>query len=50
MARLVTEPWNMEPITVTVEGAKKALGLGHTKIELIRDQKLKTVKSGAARW
>lgn len=37
----------MEPITVTVEGAKKALGLGHTKIyELIRDQKLKTVKVG----
>jgi excisionase family DNA binding protein len=37
----------MEPVTVTVEGAKKALGLGHTKIyELINDGRLKTVKIG----
>jgi excisionase family DNA binding protein len=37
----------MEPITVTVDGAKKALGLGHTKIyELIGEKKLKTVKVG----
>lgn len=37
----------MDPITVTVEGAKKALGLGHTKIyELIGDGSLQTVKIG----
>lgn len=37
----------MEPITVTVDGARKALGLGHTKIyELIGEGKLKTVKIG----
>ena len=37
----------MEPITVTVAGAKKALGLGHTKIyELIGENRLKTVKVG----
>jgi excisionase family DNA binding protein len=37
----------MEPITVTVEGAKKALGLGHTKIyELIGKGQLQTVKIG----
>ncbi len=37
----------MEPITVTVEGAKKALGLGHTKIyELISKGQLQTVKIG----
>jgi excisionase family DNA binding protein len=37
----------MDPITVTVEGARKALGLGNTKIyELIGQGKLKTVKVG----
>lgn len=37
----------MDPITVTVEGAKKALGLGHTKIyELIGAGKLDTIKVG----
>ena len=37
----------MDPITVTVDGAKKALGLGHTKIyELIGSGKLETVKIG----
>lgn len=37
----------MEPLTVTVDGAKKALGLGHTKIyELIGEGRLKTVKIG----
>ncbi len=37
----------MEPITVTVEGARKALGLGHTKIyELIGDGRLQTIKIG----
>jgi excisionase family DNA binding protein len=37
----------MEPITVTVEGAKKALGLGHTKIyELIGAGRLQTIKVG----
>lgn len=37
----------MEPVTVTVEGAKKALGLGTTKIyELINNDSLKTVKIG----
>lgn len=37
----------MDPVTVTVEGAKQALGLGRTKIyELIGDQKLQTVKVG----
>ena len=37
----------MEPLTVTVAGAKKALGLGTTKIyDLINDGKLRTVKVG----
>ena len=37
----------MEPLTVTVDGAKKALSLGHTKIyELIAEGRLKTVKIG----
>jgi excisionase family DNA binding protein len=37
----------MEPVTVTVEGARKALGLGTTKIyELISEGKLCTVKIG----
>lgn len=37
----------MEPVTVTIEGAKKATGLGATKLyELIADQKLKVVKIG----
>lgn len=40
----------MEPITVTVEGAKKALGLGHTKIyELIGAGRLQTIKVGRRR-
>ena len=37
----------MDPVTVTVQGARKALGLGNTKIyELIGEGKLKTVKIG----
>lgn len=37
----------MEPITVTVNGAKKATGLGHTKIyELINEGRLEVVKIG----
>jgi excisionase family DNA binding protein len=37
----------MEPVTVTVPGAKKATGLGTTKIyELIGEGKLKAVKIG----
>ncbi len=37
----------MEPITVTVADAKKALGLGSTKIyELIGEGRLQTVKIG----
>lgn len=37
----------MEPITVTIDGAKKATGLGTTKIyELIGQGKLDTVKIG----
>ncbi|KQM57149.1 MULTISPECIES: helix-turn-helix domain-containing protein [unclassified Sphingomonas] len=37
----------MEPITVTVADAKKALGLGATKIyELIGEGRLQTVKIG----
>jgi excisionase family DNA binding protein len=40
----------MEPITVTVAGARKALGLGHTKIyELINEGKLQTVTVGRRR-
>lgn len=37
----------MEPITVTVDGARKALGIGTTKLyELIGAGKLRTVKVG----
>ena len=37
----------MEPITVTIEAAKQATGLGHTKIyELIGQGRLETVKIG----
>jgi excisionase family DNA binding protein len=37
----------MDPVTVTVQGARKALGLGSTKIyELIGEGRLKTVKIG----
>ena len=37
----------MEPVTVTVDGAKKALGIGTTKIyELIGEGKLATIKIG----
>jgi excisionase family DNA binding protein len=37
----------MEPITVTVQGARQALGIGTTKLyELIGSGKLRTVKLG----
>lgn len=37
----------MEPLTVTIQGAKAALGLGHTKIySLIGEGRLKAVKVG----
>ncbi|NIJ32788.1 helix-turn-helix domain-containing protein [Sphingomonas oligoaromativorans] len=37
----------MEPFTVTIDGAKKALGIGTTKLyELIGAGKLRTVKLG----
>lgn len=37
----------MDPVTVTVDSAKSALGLGRTKIyELIGEGKLQTVKVG----
>lgn len=37
----------MEPLTVTIDGAKKATGLGATKIyELISQGKLESVKVG----
>ena len=37
----------MEPLTVTVAGARKALGIGTTKIyELIGEGQLRTVKIG----
>lgn len=37
----------MDPVTVTVEGAKRALGLGHTTVyRLIGEGKLSTVKVG----
>lgn len=37
----------MVPITVTVDGARKALGIGTTKIyELIGNGQLRTVKLG----
>ena len=40
----------MEPVTVTVDGAKKALGLGTTKIyELIGSGELETVTIGRRR-
>jgi excisionase family DNA binding protein len=41
------EEQGMEPITVTIEGAKKCLGLGHTKVyELLREGRLRSVKIG----
>lgn len=37
----------MEPLTVTVAGARKALGIGTTKIyELIGEGQLRTIKIG----
>ena len=37
----------MDPVTVTIDGAKRALGIGHTKIyELIGEGRLATVKIG----
>ncbi len=40
----------MEPLTTTIEGARKATGLGTTKIyELINSGKLSTVKVGRRR-
>jgi excisionase family DNA binding protein len=37
----------MEPLTVTIAGARQALGIGTTKIyELIGDGRLQTVKLG----
>ena len=37
----------MAPVTVTVDGARKALGIGTTKIyELIGSGRLRTVKLG----
>ena len=37
----------MDPITVTIENAKSALGIGHTTIyRLINEGALKTVKIG----
>lgn len=37
----------MDPITVTIDGAKKATGLGATKLyELIAEGRLKTIKIG----
>lgn len=37
----------MEPLTVTIDGAKKTTGLGTTKIyELIAEKRLETVKIG----
>jgi excisionase family DNA binding protein len=37
----------MEPVTVTIDGAKAATGLGKTKLyELIGEGKLQTVKVG----
>ena len=41
------EEATMEPITVTVDGAKRALGIGHTKLyELIGEGRLATIKIG----
>lgn len=43
----VLENRTMEPLTVTVAGAKRALGIGTTKIyELIGEGQLRTVKIG----
>ncbi|MEN2787559.1 helix-turn-helix domain-containing protein [Sphingomonas qilianensis] len=37
----------MEPVTVTIDGARKALGLGRTTVyQLIKAGRLKTVKVG----
>ena len=37
----------MEPLTVTIEGAKKVLGIGTTKLyELINDGQISAVKLG----
>lgn len=37
----------MDPVTVTIAGAKKAIGIGHTKLyELINEGRLDTVKIG----
>lgn len=37
----------MEPVTVTIDDAKKAIGIGHTKLyELINEGRLETVKIG----
>lgn len=37
----------MEPITITVAGARKALGIGTTKLyELISEGQLRTIKLG----
>jgi excisionase family DNA binding protein len=37
----------MEPLTITIDDTKKAIGLGTTKIyELINEGKLETVKIG----
>ena len=42
-----TRSYKMEPVTVTVDGAKKALGIGTTKLyELIQSEDLKRVKIG----
>jgi excisionase family DNA binding protein len=41
------ETAKMEPVTVTVDDAKRAIGIGTTKLyELINDGKLATVKIG----
>lgn len=40
----------MEPLTVTIQAARTALGLGNTKIyELISSGKLETIKIGRRR-
>lgn len=40
----------MEPLTITIDGTKKATGLGATKIyELIKEGKLETVSIGRRR-
>lgn len=37
----------MEPLTITIEGTRRATGLGTTKIyELMNEGRLKTVKVG----